>query len=160
MPSVHTEVEKMLLSSKKRGLVVETGYCYLNAQCTVRTLAAWEQEYPNSKQAQGNSPRCQVFGKKAKMHSFPSPCFTASPSTDLIWQPLLHGSQTHRPPRLRSKGPWRPLGDLSLVRRWNGLASPAASRAGVGRQACLWDVHSLCQRSGLQANPQKERGSV
>lgn len=34
MPSVRREVEKMLLSSKKLGTVVETGYCYLNAQCT------------------------------------------------------------------------------------------------------------------------------
>ena len=32
MPDVHTEAEKTVLSSKKLGTVVETGYCDLNAQ--------------------------------------------------------------------------------------------------------------------------------
>lgn len=114
----------------------------------------------------GNSARCQGFGKKPKIPSFPPPCFIASPSTDLIWQPLLHGSQTHRPPRLRSKGPWWLLGALSVVRYWRGLASWAVSpvpcpwdwHGKAGGLCCLWDVHSLCQRSGAPGQwPKGER---
>lgn len=52
MPDVHTEVEKSLLSSKKLGTVVETGYHNLNAQCAFQTLAVWKRHCPNGKKTQ------------------------------------------------------------------------------------------------------------
>lgn len=68
---------------------------------------------PKQQENAGITVKCaKSLGRKQKCLHFPPLCFIASPSTDFIWQVPFHGRQTHRPPRLLSRGPrW-------LLRGW------------------------------------------
>lgn len=53
MPNVHQEVEKKMCFIPRLGDMVESGYCYLNAQRSFQEPAIWEQGCPNGKKAEG-----------------------------------------------------------------------------------------------------------
>lgn len=53
------------------GTVVETGYCYLNAQRTFQEPAIWEQGCQKARKQRDNSEMYQVCGKKVKMSNYP-----------------------------------------------------------------------------------------
>lgn len=105
MPNVHTEVEKISLVPRSWGPRWKR---ILLSECAVYIPGTRHQfgsrDLQIARKLRDNSETCQVFEKKAKMPNFPSPCFIASLSTDLIWQVPFHGSQMHRPPRLMSDG--------------------------------------------------------
>lgn len=131
---------------------------------TAQAPAIRERGAQTARKLRGNGEMGQITGKKADMPNFPPLCFIASPSVDLIWQVLLHDSQTHRPPRLIGRGPRWPLSDRipeALMEQLHFLS--CFPRAGMARPACSAACGRLtdyARDQGPQANAHMRKGGA